>query len=258
MVLNLRRSQVDPDRDRLLLPKLLLILLIAVALASCQSSQASTPDPNTASDSPDGGGDVVSVQGENASEELSVEEESAEVSQCLFFAGDIKVESVDYTDPPCEPYQDCPDPNAEYVTGMGEGDPVEGQGDCSEAPPYCFEQGKITKLVKYMQPERPIPIKIRLEDTEDERQVNFQFDYKNNEDADMVEIHYYNYSAMDSFYLETLPWNNGLLEVEILYDQGVFELSGTLGEFDGSGTFAVSHPDLGEFITGSWSVTCQE
>jgi hypothetical protein len=254
MVLNLRRSQVDPDRDRLVIPKLLLVLLIAVALASCQSSQASTPDPDPASNSSNGEGDMDSVQ----DEDLTVEEESAEVSQCLFFAGDIKVESVDYTDNPCEPYQDCPDPNVEYATGMGGGDPVEGQGDCSQAPPYCFEQGKITKLVSYMQPGRPIPIKIRLDNTEDELQVKFQFDYKNNEDADMVEIHYYNYSAMDSFYLETLPWNDGFLEVEILYDQGVFELSGTLGEIDGDGTFAVSHPDLGDFITGSWTVICQE
>lgn len=258
MVSNLRRSQVEPGRDHVLNPRLLLVLLIAAALASCQSAAVSTPDPNTASNALAEGGDVESDQLGDGSEDLSTVEEAEEEMQCLFFAGDVNVESVDYTDPPCNPYQDCPDPNVEVATGMGEGDPVEGQGDCSQAPAYCFEQGMITNLVSYLQPGRPLPIKIRLNTAEDDTQVNFEFDHSNNEDASMIMIYFYNYAGMDSFYLQTLPLIDGFFEFEVPFDLGAFGLSGSLGEMDGNGTFSVSHPELGEFITGSWSVSCQE
>jgi hypothetical protein len=141
---------------------------------------------------------------------------------------------------------------------MGEGDPSEGEGDCSQAPLYCFEQGVISNLVSVLQPERPVPIIFWLKSSESGTVVRFEPDYRVSDDADLLLTYFYNSGGLEPFYLSSLPLVDGYLELSIPYQNGAFDLSGNLGESEGSGNFSVYHPDIGEFVSGSWSVTCQE
>lgn len=234
---------------------LLLVLLIVAGLSGCQSAAGNAPDSNSASTSLDEGESASAPAGE-VQADLPAEEDQEISSQCLYFAGDLLVENAEFGGSPCAAYQHCPDPSIEVTDAMGEGDPVEGQGDCSQAPGYCFDEAEITHLVDYMQPGYALPFGFSLEDVGGNFQAQLNLD-RNDDNASMVLVYMYNDAGVNNEDFQT-ALDEGSLELHIPYGLGAMTLNGNLGEKEGSGIFNFSHPDVGEFVVGSWTVTCQE
>ena len=194
--------------------------------------------------------------GELAQKSLSLTITFQPLEQCTFYTGEMFIEQASFTDPPCAAYQHCPDPNVDYGTGMGEGDPVEGQKDCSQAPSYCFEDGQITRLVEYMQLGDSLPFSFSLVNLGENFQARFDLD-RNNENASTTLVYLYNDAQASNEDFQSLV-EDGSIGLEIPYGLGSFSLTGYLGESQGSGSFYLYHPNLGDFVSGSWSAACQE
>ena len=199
---------------------------------------------------------------EPSSEDLRVTLKYQPPNQCLQFSGNLKVEDSLFDQAPCDIYDHCPDPsmNGPSHDAMGDSDDAySAGGDCSEAPPYCFEKAVITDLLSFIQPGISIPFGFSVEEFDGEvGKLGMTFNYQNNENAELLFIHLSNDAQADLF---NSRWNfgpEGDLSLDIPYGSGAISLSGTLGEDDGVGSFVFTHPALGDFTSGAWNATCTE
>ena len=119
--------------------------------------------------------------------------------------------------------------------------------------------GTITDIIDNFQLGDSAAIKIYLEELNGDVGItDVRFDWKKDDNADQIEIHFMTKAEVDFDILRGNFGPDGLFDHTIPSGLGGLVMTGTLGEMEGSGTFTLTHPELGTFSEGRWTVECAE